>query len=324
MAIVTPPENATQFFKDHVEELFPYYSDETVIKNFVRFRDGKEVLSYILNRYTKDLMWQCIGSQAKTVSPWDILCDEKLFKQMMDYIKKKSDFYEHHTAVWNVDSFMRNGSLTKKVSNFDPKQVQKIVRQFFGPITKGLTYVDTSAGWCARLCGALSLDMNYIGIDVNHELVKRLNLCGNFILDNKLSQGTFKILEQGSEIHNPELDGIADIVLTSPPYFNLEKYSDDNSASTKNYDNYPLWLSEFSRPTIQNIYKYLKVGGYAVINIKNNVAGGKEPLYDDWVKIFKEIDGFEELEPITYKVNKKAWCSDKQHFEPMMVFRKVK
>ncbi len=81
-----------------------------------------------------------------------------------------------------------------------------------------------------------------------------------------------------------------DISFTSPPYFNLEKYSDDDSSSTKNYDNYGRWIEEFSKPTLDNTVKYLKSGGYVCINIKNMK---KYNVFDDYVTI---LDSYDELE----------------------------
>jgi DNA modification methylase len=123
-----------------------------------------------------------------------------------------------------------------------------------------------------------------------------------------------------------------DVSFTSPPYFNLEIYANDNSASTINYNNYEAWLEQFVRPTIDNTYKYLKNGGYAMINIKNLTIKGKQPLFDDWFKIFSDHGGFEFVEIFDIKLP-----SAKQYYqnctyskeeykgfkEPVMSFRKV-
>ena len=82
----------------------------------------------------------------------------------------------------------------------------------------------------------------------------------------------------------------------------------------------------------ENIYKYLKVGGYAMINIKNMTSGKKLPLFDDWFKIFKDIDGFEFVE--VFEINHQSkrnvtmntTYTEEQYKgfkEPVMVFRKV-
>lgn len=135
------------------------------------------------------------------------------------------------------------------------------------------------------------------------------------------------IIRRNSEIHRSELDGLFDVAFTSPPYFNLEKYADDASASTSNYDNYSAWVDSFVIPTVRNIYSYLKVGGYAMINIKN--LNKKETCFDDFFKTFKSIDGFEYVETFDMEITKKnygmaAGNSDIKNSEPVMCFRKGK
>lgn len=179
---------------------------------------------------------------------------------------------------------------------------------------------------------------NYFSTDPNPKLHDKLFECAKWMYDNGFIKENQKceLVRQGSEIFIPEWEEIMDVSFTSPPYFNLEKYCDDESASTKNYDNYDLWLEYFAKPTIDNTYRYLKVGGYAMINIKNMTNGKKLNLFDDWGKLFTEHGGYEfveifDMEQTSKKVvGKYANYSDKldenynQAKEPIMCFRKVK
>ena len=176
----------------------------------------------------------------------------------------------------------------------------------------------------------------YCGFDPNLRLVNKLNECARFYRENNLISKNQKyyVYSCGSEVFKPELCNKFDVSFTSPPYFNLEKYSEDSGASTKNYNNYELWLEEFVKPTIENTYRYLKIGGYAMINIKNLTHGRKELLFDDWFKIFNEHSGFEFVE--IFEMNhqaKRNYTMDynyrtRENYqgfkEPIMVFRKVK
>jgi DNA modification methylase len=111
-----------------------------------------------------------------------------------------------------------------------------------------------------------------------------------------------------------------DISFTSPPYFNLEIYSSDKAKSTKNYDNYSLWVEEYMRPTCENILYYLKPEGYAMINIKN--LSKKEPIFDDFVKTFLEL-GMKRLPDEHLHISSKSWNNEETFLEPVMVFQKV-
>lgn len=196
-----------------------------------------------------------------------------------------------------------------------------------------LNCLDTSCGFGSRMSAVLLSGHNYCGFDPNIELQAKLKQCKDFYYENNLidKEQRCGLYSCGSEIYRPELSNLFDVSFTSPPYFNLEKYADDDSASTKNYNNYELWLKEFAKPTIENTYKYLKVGGYAMINIKNLTRGKKEPLFDDWFDIFSNHSGFEFVEILEMKhQSKKNYtmnCNyDKEKYtgfkEPIMVFRK--
>lgn len=171
---------------------------------------------------------------------------------------------------------------------------------------------------------------NYCGFDPNKKLFKNLKkykafLKENNIINNKQHCGLYN---QGSEIYRPELKELFDVSFTSPPYFNLEKYSEDNCASTNNYNNYNLWVKEFVIPTVNNTCKYLKHGGYAMINIKN--LNKHETCFDDFFTAFTNIKDMEYIETFNLTIAKKQYGKQYNNekgvinnAEPIMVFRKV-
>ena len=176
---------------------------------------------------------------------------------------------------------------------------------------------------------------NYFSTDPNPKLHDKLFECAKWMYDNgfiKQNQHC-ELIKQGSEVFVEEWENMMDVSFTSPPYFNLEKYCDDNSASTQNYDNYDLWLENFAKPTIDNTYKYLKIGSYAMINIKNMTNGKKLNLFDDWLELFNQHEGFEFVEIFNMEQTSKKVVglyanydkskANNQNIEPVMVFRKV-
>lgn len=268
----------------------------------------------------------------------DALKDDKYIEWIIEYTKSKPKFYTG-TEIANIKSFFRNGGRKGgKVANFPPRVARDIYTKYFKDFKGALNCLDTSCGFGSRMSAVLLSGNNYFGFDPNKKLQKKLFECAKFYKENGFIEDFQKcdLYEQGSEIFVSELENTIDVSFTSPPYFNLEKYSDDESESTKNYDNYDLWIQNFAKPTILNTYKYLKVGGYAMINIKNMTNGKKIPLFDDWMKLFNEIDGFEfvevfDMEQTSKKVvGKYANYSGKldenynQAKEPIMAFRKVR
>jgi len=65
-----------------------------------------------------------------------------------------------------------------------------------------------------------------------------------------------------------------DIALTSPPYFDLEKYGNDSNQSIIKYSSYNDWLSNFYYIYIIKMINAIKPGGYVVIYIEDVTSNG--------------------------------------------------
>lgn len=133
--------------------------------------------------------------------------------------------------------------------------------------------LDFSSGWGDRLCGfyASKNTKSYIGIDPNtslHPLYnKQVEMYQKFV-PNK----TTKFICDGAENVLLDKDSV-DLVFTSPPYFDCEKYTDESTQSYKKFDNIDLWLEGFLFKALQNAYHALQTGGHLVINIADTNKG---------------------------------------------------
>lgn len=326
------------YLEEHYNEIFKKYTDEELNKDIVNYINGGGRLSKVLNHFFKECIYKCTNQRGKK-TPYDALQCQEDIDYIINYTNSKSNFYTG-SEVANIESFFRNGGrLACKVANFPPKEARDIYFRYFpnALVDKNnkLNILDTSCGFGSRMSSVLLSGHNYFGFDPNIELQDKLFECAKYYYDNGYiddSQICF-LYPIGSENFVSELENTIDVSFTSPPYFNLETYSNDNSESTKNYNNYSLWLEKFAKPTIYNTYRYLKVGGYAMINIKNSTRGNKEKLFDDWYNIFCSIDGFEpyeifEMSQTSVKVVGKYANYDPKNYqnakEPIMCFRKVK
>lgn len=74
----------------------------------------------------------------------------------------------------------------------------------------------------------------------------------------------------------PQYKGYFDLYFTSPPYFNTEQYSDDESQSYKKFPTYKGWIDGFYRQTIYNACDVLKKDGVFGINIFEKIPKIKE------------------------------------------------
>lgn len=317
------------YLTEHRNEIFKKYSTEELLKDIDSFQNGKGKLNKVLNHFFEECMFKCCGKKTK-ISPWDCLESDELMEEILHYINSKPKFFTGD-EITNIKSCFRNSmSWVRKVANFPCRTARDIYTRY---ATKGQTLncLDTSCGFGSRMSAVLLSGHNYCGFDPNEELMKQLKSYQKFLKENNVISNEQRcgLYCQGSEIHRPELDGLFDVAFTSPPYFNLEKYSNDNSESTKNYNNYSVWVKNFVYPTVQNIYHYLKIGGYAMINIKN--INKKETCYDDFFKAFQSISGFEYVETFDMEIIKKQYGmqynnqkGNIENKEPIMCFRKVK
>ena len=176
-------------------------------------------------------------------------------------------------------------------SNFRPAVVKSLL-EIWGP-KKECNYLDTSAGYGARLTGShFAKNMvggNYLGIDPN-----TAEKCNETIeyLDKYYPTGVNKkVLKMGSEDFTPEnfpeMVESFDISATSPPYFRAEQYSFDPSQSWVKFPTYASWCSGFLQKTIDNTCSMLKSDGIFMMNIFEKVPNIKKII-----QLFLANNGF--------------------------------
>lgn len=321
------------YYEKYKNEIFKKYSNEELIKDINNFKNAKGKLYKVLNHFFEEIIYKCSNKRGGK-SPYEVLQDDNLINEIFEYIRTKPKFYTGND-IQNIKSFFRNGGrIAQKVANFDPQNARNIYLRYYEPRSR-LNILDTSMGFGSRLSAVILSGHNYIGFDPNKELFIKLKEYKKWLKDNNFLEDNqiCNLLCKGSEVFDERLVNKIDVMFTSPPYFDLETYSQDNGQSIIKFNKYDLWLKGFVEPTIENIYRYLKVGGYAMINIKNMTNGKKLPLFDDWFKIFNENNGFKFVE--VFEINHQSkrnvtmntTYTEEQYKgfkEPVMVFRKVR
>ena len=196
------------------------------------------------------------------------------------------------------------------VSNFRPTAA-KVIYEKFG----GETIWDMSCGWGGRLLGFLasSNTKHYIGTEPSSktydglmEMKKDFSYLGKQV----------DIYKLGSEVYVPEKESL-DLCFTSPPYFDTEKYSDEDTQSYKKFPSEDKWVDGFLRKTIDNCYYGLKKNGYMLMNIANT------PRYkfieEETQKIAIDL-GFEQNDTLQLTLSSVMGAGYK--YEPIFVFKK--
>ena len=196
-------------------------------------------------------------------------------------------------------------------SNFRPT-VAKAIYDIYG--NAGSVY-DPCAGWGGRMLGFLASDCKeYVCCDPSTKTYDGLlKLARTFMEEGK----DMTLWRKCQEDYAPEKDHF-DLVFTSPPYFDCEKYSDEPTQSYIRYPTLTKWCAGFLEPLISNAYDALKKNGVFVLNIANTKnAKNLEQLS----VILAEMAGFT-LED-TLKLTLSSIAGKGAKYEPMFVFRKA-
>ena len=253
---------------------------------------------------------QC-GTAMRT--PMETFLDDEKFKSV---IKKCWKWCLHHTEGV-VSTFHENRlrqSLkiytgTQAVSNFRPTAAKLIYEKFGGDVIW-----DMSCGWGGRLIGFLASSRpKYIGTEPSSRTFEGLEKIKK---DFNYLTKSVELHKLGSEVFEPKKESL-DLCFTSPPYFDTEKYSDEETQSYKKYPTKEKWTNGFLQKTIENCYNGLKGNKYMLINIANT------PKYkfieEETVRISKEL-GFKQEQTIELTLSSVMGAGYK--YEPIFVFKK--
>ena len=179
-----------------------------------------------------------------------------------------------------------NLSELKRVLKFNPVTI-------YSPImTKSLvssldckTIFDPCIGWGGRMIGTTCLgdDYHYTGCEPFtktfsglENMIKELNIESQVNIYNLPVESMLDVLN----------DKHYDMCLTSPPYYDLEVYSHEDSQSIKRYNTYEKWLNEFIKPVIDFVCSH--VDKYSCWSVKNIKTDKKYNLLDDVIRIHNE------------------------------------
>lgn len=163
-------------------------------------------------------------------------------------------------------------------SFYRPHLAKQIVRMTSKP--NGVLF-DPCMGWGGRMLGTVAADWKYISCDPNKETFDNVNRIVEF-----LSLGAWVELNNiPAENYAFNTANKVDVVLTSPPYFNLEVYNDDTEQSYNRHNTYDAWRDQWLLPLIRNSLSILKDDGISAWNVMNFK---KYDLVGDVIRVHEE------------------------------------
>jgi hypothetical protein len=244
----------------------------------VTYQDG----AYSLNNIGANILTQFFPEILDVVksgkaSPRDFFKDDK---RLLGYCKTVLKYCTSPLEMFKMMSF--RGS--SRCYNFRPATAKALYELYGKENSKVL---DTSSGFGGRLLGFFTAKntAEYVGIDPN-----TADSCNKFIEFMQMRFGINKkayVNRIGSEdftVENyPQYENYFDISFTSPPYFNIERYSDDITQSHVKFNTYDAWIDGFYRNTIYNSCNSLKLDGVFAVNISwvDNIKEYTEEFLND-------------------------------------------
>lgn len=186
--------------------------------------------------------------------------------------------------------------------------------------------LDFSAGWGDRLCGfyASNNTKSYIGIDPNILVYDKYQEQVDLYKTLTKEKHTEFICKPAEEVDLPE--SIVDTVFTSPPYFNIERYSTDETQSYKRYRKLDEWLNGFLFKAISLSVRALKKDGYLIINISDVYSGHKVNKICDPMNEYIKSLGLKYCDMLGMKMAKRPnSLADKEgiFIEPIWIWQKI-
>ena len=271
----------------------PQLTDAEIKAEYVRLcaKDPTEVLCLgaiknsnctglsVAKHFTGPLFLSAKGGK-KTKSCMEVFGDDELFRRVlknrMGWNTSKEDGTER-PYVFAIDDDMitqgmRSSGLAYSVSHFKPMIAKYIYSKY-----EVKRVLDYSAGWGARCVAALSLGVEYYGIDpltsgpIN-------DLIAYFGGKGEVVNGCSELVDYGAF---PEVD----LAFSSPPYFDLEIYAEEATQSS-HYTSYNDWLELYWKETVKRCYG--KASKFAYIAVERV---SKYDLLKDMGAICVELGG---------------------------------
>jgi hypothetical protein len=247
--------------------------DNEVIHIDTRTRPGHKILDHHMPHFYEVKNYK--GKSVKSIFTQAVL-EKALFANiLMHSTPYKSEIRRMITMTGGLGSVTKYRTVTAKalVQFFQAKRV-----------------LDPCTGWGGRLLGCLAAadDTYYVGCEPDKNTYKGLT---DILQDDAIpldARIRAWILPKPAEM--ALTDDILkmekfDMVLTSPPYFNLEQYTDGTQQSITTYTKWEDWLEKWLKPVILASLAMLKPGGVSCWSVKNFKSDKHYALADATKKI---------------------------------------
>lgn len=311
-------EYQEKVFDHYRERGFPYFvlTKEQRQKIFARLTDfdtdtlvvgenelNQTMLGLNLCNYHFPNIWEAKARSFK--SPLETFCDDESFRIA---IRKRVQHGDNMSDA-GIRKVLSYSHGSQRVSNFRPT-IAKYIYNTFAP---GGDVLDFSSGYGGRLFGFLASNArSYTGCEPNTTTYTYLKeVAGEY------APSTKSVALHHSPFEDFSTDKTFDLIFSSPPYFDTERYCDEPTQSYLRYPTRDSWRDGFLRPLISKSFQYLKPQGALVINVANVVS---YPTLEEEVQSLCRDAGLSPLPTLNMRLSKLMGAGFKH--EPIFCYSK--
>lgn len=246
----------------------------------------------ITNYFTEDIRIECIrNKQRNAKQEWD---------QYWGVLKKKTQVYQGvQIAGIRNEQLFKLRQLTSQYST-ECENLSVTFGAFIIRLLGAKRIIDPSSRWGDFAISAMLANAErYVGYEDNLRLEEGYQKLTEFLREQKLDcQFHLKKFESLDPTNFTERESNFDLVLTKLPGFNLESFNNGEVQERS----YTEWLSQFLKPYLDNVWRFLKIRGHLALIIEDQ---REVPVREDVQKVISQKSG-EYLGQLSYQYSESS------------------
>jgi ubiquinone/menaquinone biosynthesis C-methylase UbiE len=239
----------------------PRIKGRKMTPTLLTMKEDYSTIDVITNLFTEKqrIKAKVYKGKSDAISPYEFWMTGK--SKIIDHIQSQKQPLNSYTLREAIFELVPEATLFKTT-------VAKSIYDIFKP-----THIlDMSSGWGDRLIAAIAygeasgVNVKYSGFDPNSSLkYEYMSIVNRLAPESK--RGNFKVRTEPFESANLKDIKDVDLFFSSPPYFDFEVYTNEETQSINNYKTYPDWVVKFLFKSIKNAFSVIVKDGYFVMHI---------------------------------------------------------
>lgn len=243
------------------------YSPYEAIVDFAKLCNGESRTGHKISMLFNPHRWDTPSKQSKSIV--QAFNDDSFLSGLARVTIFKDGKYNEQELFYQVLQLGIDG--VQCANEFPPHIMRDCCIKF-----NATRVLDPCAGWGGRMIGVVSVGGYYHAFEPSTKTYEGLLKLGSFLQEFETGF-TFKI--ENIPFEDAIIDEKYDFALTSPPYYDTEIYSDEETNSCNRYDTFEKWTEGFYLPMLD---KTVKASEDFVINVGSRRYDLKSILFENY------------------------------------------